>query len=106
MPRNPACSLLCAGALASLAVSVSNAQAADLRDSVRAWRKSHEQAIVSEFVRFLSMPNVATNIEDVDRNASLDFRLAPGETPAPLWDGIEVYAGAGRGPELVGPGGV
>jgi acetylornithine deacetylase/succinyl-diaminopimelate desuccinylase-like protein len=62
-------SLLCTTALASLAVSVSSAQAAALRDTVRGWRESHEQAIVSEFVTFLSMPDIATNVGDVDKNA-------------------------------------
>ena len=63
--------LLCAAALASLAAwSVSTAQAAALRDTVRVWRKSHEQAIVGEFVTFLAMPDVATNVADVDKNAA------------------------------------
>jgi acetylornithine deacetylase/succinyl-diaminopimelate desuccinylase-like protein len=61
--------LLCTTVLAALAMSVSTAQAAALRETVRVWRKSHEQAIVSEFVTFLSMPNVATNVGDVDKNA-------------------------------------
>jgi acetylornithine deacetylase/succinyl-diaminopimelate desuccinylase-like protein len=65
----PLLSLVCATALASLTVSVSTAQAAALRDTVRGWRQSHEIAIVGEFVTFLSMPDVATNVGDVDKNA-------------------------------------
>lgn len=37
---------------------------------MRAWRAAHERAIVSEFVTLLALPNVATNIADVDRNAA------------------------------------
>jgi acetylornithine deacetylase/succinyl-diaminopimelate desuccinylase-like protein len=37
---------------------------------VRAWREAHERAITTEFVTLLSLPNVATNIADVDKNAA------------------------------------
>jgi acetylornithine deacetylase/succinyl-diaminopimelate desuccinylase-like protein len=37
---------------------------------VRAWRQAHERSIVADFVTLLSMPNVATNVADVDRNAA------------------------------------
>ena len=33
------------------------------------WRAGHEKAILSEFTDFLAMPNVATTIPDVERNA-------------------------------------
>jgi len=46
------------------------AQPAALRAAVRSWRQAHEQAIVGDFVTLLSMPNVATRIADVDRNAA------------------------------------
>jgi acetylornithine deacetylase/succinyl-diaminopimelate desuccinylase-like protein len=69
MAARPATSLLCATALGLLTAAASTAQAAALRDTVRAWRESHEQAIVTEFVTLLSMPNVATRVADVDRNA-------------------------------------
>ena len=32
--------------------------------------EAHEQAIVAEYVTLLSMPNVATNVADVDKNAA------------------------------------
>jgi acetylornithine deacetylase/succinyl-diaminopimelate desuccinylase-like protein len=56
-------------ALWLLVLAISAAQAAEVRETVRAWRKSHEQAIVAEFVALLSIPNVATNVADVNRNA-------------------------------------
>ena len=51
----------------SWAAAASAAQ--PVRDVVRSWRKAHELAIVTDFVTFLSMPDVATNVADVDRNA-------------------------------------
>lgn len=52
-------------------VSVSSvAQAGNTRDTVRAWREAHEKAIVADFVTLLSMPNVATHIADVEKNAA------------------------------------
>ena len=58
-----------AAALGALLLLAATAQAGDVRDSVRSWRKSHELAIVGDFVTLLSMPDVATNVADVDRNA-------------------------------------
>jgi acetylornithine deacetylase/succinyl-diaminopimelate desuccinylase-like protein len=49
---------------------VSSAQASSSRDAVRLWRKAHEKAIVTDFVTLLSMPNVATNVADVEKNAA------------------------------------
>jgi acetylornithine deacetylase/succinyl-diaminopimelate desuccinylase-like protein len=48
----------------------STAQSANVRDAARTWRKAHEQMIVGQFVALLSMPNVATNVADVDKNAA------------------------------------
>lgn len=45
------------------------AQAASPVAQVRAWRTAHEKAIVADFVTLLSMPNVASNVADVERNA-------------------------------------
>jgi acetylornithine deacetylase/succinyl-diaminopimelate desuccinylase-like protein len=58
-----------AAATITLAFSVPSTRATDLRDSVRAWREAHERAIVTQFVALLSLPNVATNVADVDQNA-------------------------------------
>ena len=38
-------------------------------DRVREWRRANEAAIVTEFEALLAMPNVATNLGDVRRNA-------------------------------------
>jgi acetylornithine deacetylase/succinyl-diaminopimelate desuccinylase-like protein len=51
-------------------LTIASAQAATARDSVRVWRKAHEKAIVADFVTFLSMPDVATNVADVEKNAA------------------------------------
>src|SRR5579863_3353185 len=50
--------------------AVEAAQPDAMRQAVRAWRKAHELAIVTDFVTLLSMPDVATNVADVDRNAA------------------------------------
>ncbi len=60
--------LSCTAAICSLAVA--SAHAASSRDAVRLWRKTHEKAIVADFVALLSMPNVATNVTDVEKNAA------------------------------------
>ncbi|HEV2286103.1 MAG TPA: M20/M25/M40 family metallo-hydrolase [Steroidobacteraceae bacterium] len=60
-----AAAILLAGSAA-----IEAAQPAALRAAVRSWRQAHERAIVTDFVTLLSMPNVATNVADVDRNAA------------------------------------
>lgn len=55
---------------ACLSLMTSSAQSAGARDSVRSWRAAHEKAIVADFVSLLSMPNVASNVEDVEKNAA------------------------------------
>jgi acetylornithine deacetylase/succinyl-diaminopimelate desuccinylase-like protein len=57
-------------AAAACALAVSSAKAASSRDAVRDWRKAHEKAVVADFVALLSMPNVATNVADVEKNAA------------------------------------
>ena len=59
--------LLCALAAAALALP---AQAKNPRDAVHAWRVAHEREIVSDFSTFLAMPDVATNVADVEKNAA------------------------------------
>ena len=59
--------LVCAAAVWALVIS--SAQAGSPRDAVRVWRKAHEKAIVTDFVTLLSMPNVATTVADVEKNA-------------------------------------
>src|SRR4051812_32695438 len=48
----------------------SAAQASSPASQVREWRKAHEREIVADFARLLAMPNVATNVADVERNAA------------------------------------
>jgi acetylornithine deacetylase/succinyl-diaminopimelate desuccinylase-like protein len=61
---------LAAGALA-LALSAAGAgQAASPKAAVRAWRQAHEKEILIDFSAMLSMPNVATNVPDVEKNAA------------------------------------
>ena len=57
-------------AICVLGLMFSTAQGGSPRDAVRSWRKAHEKAIVADFVALLSMPNVATNIDDVEKNAA------------------------------------
>jgi acetylornithine deacetylase/succinyl-diaminopimelate desuccinylase-like protein len=51
-------------------LTIPTAQGGSPRDAVRGWRKAHEKAILADFVTLLSMPNVATNIADVEKNAA------------------------------------
>jgi acetylornithine deacetylase/succinyl-diaminopimelate desuccinylase-like protein len=57
-------------AAAICALAVASAHAISPRDTVRLWRKAHERVIVADFVTLLSMPNVATNVADVEKNAA------------------------------------
>src|SRR6202453_4273631 len=62
--------LRCAASICALAVAISSAQGSTPRDTVRTWRKAHENAIVADFFALLSMPNVATNVVDIEKNAA------------------------------------
>jgi acetylornithine deacetylase/succinyl-diaminopimelate desuccinylase-like protein len=46
------------------------AAAPSVRDEVRAYRSAHERQILEQFMAFLALPNIATSIGDVDRNAA------------------------------------
>ncbi|HKQ13138.1 MAG TPA: M20/M25/M40 family metallo-hydrolase [Steroidobacteraceae bacterium] len=43
----------------------------EVRDSVRTYRQQHEPAIVSEFARLLSIPNLASDSANIRKNAQL-----------------------------------
>jgi acetylornithine deacetylase/succinyl-diaminopimelate desuccinylase-like protein len=45
------------------------APAVTVSDDVRAYRETHAKQILEEFSTLLSMPNVATNVTDVEKNA-------------------------------------
>jgi acetylornithine deacetylase/succinyl-diaminopimelate desuccinylase-like protein len=67
--------------------------AARVREAVRAWRQQNELAILRDFVELLSIPNVASSVPDIERNAdAIEPRLhargfetrrlgSPGEPP-------------------------
>jgi len=44
--------------------------AGDAADAARAYRNDHEQEIIGEFREFLALPNVASDLADMDRNAA------------------------------------
>lgn len=44
--------------------------AASPHQAVRVWRQAHEKAILGDFTTFLSLPNVATKLPDIDKNAA------------------------------------
>jgi acetylornithine deacetylase/succinyl-diaminopimelate desuccinylase-like protein len=69
--------------------------AASPHQVVRAWRQTHEKAILADFTTFLSLPNVATKVTDVEKNAAYiqnelkkrgfetrTLRAAPGTPPS------------------------
>src|ERR1700683_933524 len=62
--------LPCAAAICVLGLTISSARAGNPRDAVRVWRGAHEKAIVADFVTFLAMPNVATSVVDIEKNAA------------------------------------
>jgi len=62
-------------ALAAVLLAPGAAAAASPKDpspriAVRAWRQAHEKEIVSDFAAMLALPNVATTVPDVERNAA------------------------------------
>jgi acetylornithine deacetylase/succinyl-diaminopimelate desuccinylase-like protein len=59
--------LLCLLPLAALACFAQNPAA----EAARKWRQTHERVILSEFVRLLSIPNIATDTPNIRRNADL-----------------------------------
>ena len=59
-----------AGALAlMLPIALLAAAAAPTNADVRSWRTANERALIDEYVRFLAIPNVASNRDDIRRNA-------------------------------------
>lgn len=58
------------GAAVALALVAGAAQAASPAPQVRAWRQANEKAIVTDFVKLLAIPNVASNVSDIEKNAA------------------------------------
>ncbi len=73
--RAPVCSsdfsrfLICRIALLSLLFFAVSATPLSLRDQVRRYREDHELGIVREFANLLSIPNVASDSENIQKNA-------------------------------------
>ena len=55
--------------LIGLLPAVAGAQANPAAQAARLWRQQHERAIVDEFVALLSIPNIARDRADIQRNA-------------------------------------
>src|SRR4249919_2550076 len=55
--------------LACFVPAVLLAQTNPAANAARAWRQQHERAIVDEFVTLLSIPNIASDKENIQRNA-------------------------------------
>ena len=50
--------------------------AAQVRSAVRAWLRQNERAVLRDFASLLSIPNVASNVADIERNAfAIERRL-------------------------------
>ncbi|HYM28659.1 MAG TPA: M20/M25/M40 family metallo-hydrolase, partial [Steroidobacteraceae bacterium] len=60
----------CLGRLLLALLPAAAVPATPLNQQVRAYRVQHEKQIVADFVTLLSMPNVATTVTDVERNAA------------------------------------
>lgn len=60
--------VLCAWFL-TVGASASNADVEDVVDKVRAFRANNELQILNDFRDLLTMPNISTNLDDMDRNA-------------------------------------
>lgn len=62
---------LIAAATVTLAVASTGAPSLAAQSTVAQWRMAHEREILDEFIRLLSVPNVARNDADMRRNADL-----------------------------------
>jgi acetylornithine deacetylase/succinyl-diaminopimelate desuccinylase-like protein len=57
------------------AATATPASSASLHDQVAAWSQAHERQILGEFSDFLALPDVATNIPNIDANAQLLMKM-------------------------------
>jgi len=65
--------LLCL--LATLVPGKALAQANPAAQAARQWRQQHERVIIEEFATFLSIPNVARDRENIQRNAAFIAKM-------------------------------
>lgn len=63
--------LITALLLAAISCSAQNPSAL----AARKWRQTHERSILAEFVRLLSIPNIATDTPNIRRNAALIIQM-------------------------------
>ena len=56
--------------LIGLLPAAASAQTNAAAQAARTWRQQHERAIVEEFVALLSIPNVSSDRENIQRNAT------------------------------------
>jgi len=59
----------------SLLPCVVTAQTSPAAQAGRKWRQAHEHAIIEEFVSLLSIPNIARDRENIQRNAEAIARM-------------------------------
>ncbi|MGZ5024211.1 MAG: hypothetical protein ACXWBS_05040, partial [Chthoniobacterales bacterium] len=51
-------------------ISLAFGDAADVAAHTRAWRAQHEREILLEFVELLTIPNLASDASNIERNAA------------------------------------
>lgn len=64
--RATTCAFLAIHCMVSEAAAATDA----VKDQVRAYRAANEKLILQEFSDMLGLPNVATNVGDIERNAT------------------------------------
>jgi len=63
------CAILTCGLLVGIVAAIAQSNPASI--AARQWRQQHERGIVEEFVSLLSIPNIARDKADIQRNAAL-----------------------------------
>lgn len=58
-----------------LAAAIASAQTNPAAIAARKWRQGHERAIIDEFIALLSIPNIASDRENIQRNADLIAKM-------------------------------
>ncbi len=70
-------------ALALLIAAVATAQTNPAALAARHWREAHERPIVDEYMAFLSIPNIATDRENIQKNAEFIAKMLEKRGVAP-----------------------
>ena len=84
--------------LLTLAVTLVVVQSPVLaQGSVRDYRRAHEHEILSEFIELLAIPNVASDRENIRRNAAAIMTMMQRRKLAPrLLETSDPYSASGR----------